>query len=449
MPRRVGGAPVQPQRQTQPRRPAARGARRRLAAPAWIHARRAVIASRAVLLSRVRLAHVGPFDDLSLSFGDAAGAPRRLVVLFGGDGVGKTSILSAIASTRPGYAVAQQRSRADDSATPLVVADWMLGTDDPARAHPLRVASPNARLDEPEDAALLRRREQSLFERRAAEGGFVLVALSGARWFSRTSVMLTTPERSVLRYDVRAAASFDDATRTDLARETKQVLSFIPVAAALARGRSTDRPDARAGAQPDAQPNGQSDGQTGARPDGRADAPSDVRLHAPSDARSHAEPHAQAARLDALDRALREVLAALLEGHGARYVGVDPLRLEPIFERADGQRVDFDDLGRSARHAIAFGALALRALASAHPSGDPRLAEGVVLIDDIEAQQPVHRQRSLPARLRAALPNVQWIVTTSSPAIALGCELADVIALRREPSSGRVELHEGPDAVLH
>ncbi|WP_437567776.1 hypothetical protein [Sorangium sp. So ce542] len=362
-----------------------------------------------MLLSRVRLAHVGPFDDLSLSFEDADGAPRRLVVLFGGDGVGKTSILSAIASTRPGYAVAQLKSRGDDGSPPLVVTDWMLGTDDPARAHPLRVASPNARLDEPEDAALLRRREQALFERRAAEGGFVLVALSGARWFSRTAIVLTTPERSILRYDVRAAASFDDATRTDLARETKQVLSFVPVAAAIARDRAKNKPEAR--------------------PDARADA--------------------QAARLGALERALREVLEALLEGHDATYVGVDPLRLEPVFERADGQRVDFDDLGRSARHTVAFGALALRALASAHPTGDPRLAEGVVLIDDIEAQQPAHRQRSLAARLRAALPNVQWIVTTSSPAFALGCDLSDVIALRREPSSGRVEPHEGPDAVLH
>ncbi|WP_437875175.1 hypothetical protein [Sorangium sp. So ce513] len=375
-----------------------------------------------MLLSRVRLAHVGPFDDLSLSFEDAAGAPRRLVVLFGGDGVGKTTILSAIASTRPGYAIAQQRSRADEGVSPLVVTDWMLGADDPVRAHPLRVASPNARLDETEDAALVRRREQSLFERRAAEGGFVLVALSGARWFSRTAIVLTTPERSILRYDVRAAASFDDATRTDLARETKQVLSFVPIAAALARD-----PTATALAR-----------------DGAAGGPA-----ASSDAPPCARPQAQPARIEALDRALREVLAELLEGHGARYVGVDPLRLEPIFERADGQRVDFDDLGRSARHAVAFGALALRALASAHPGGDPRLAEGVVLIDDIEAQQPVHRQRSLPARLRAALPNVQWIVATSSPAIALGCELSDVIALRREPSSGRVELHEGPDAVLH
>ncbi|WP_438014996.1 hypothetical protein WMF18_29460 [Sorangium sp. So ce315] len=394
-----------------------------------------------MLLSRVRLAHVGPFDHLSLSLEDAAGAPRRLVVLFGGDGVGKTSILSAIASTRPGYAIAQQRSRADEGASPLVVTDWMLGADDPARVHPLRVASPNARLDETEDAALLRRREQSLFERRASEGGFVLVALSGARWFSRTAMVLTTPERSILRYDVRAAASFDDATRTDLARETKQVLSFIPIAAALARDRATGGPDAS--------PEGQADGRADAQAHGRADAALDARPRAPSDAPPRARPQAQPARLEALDRALREVLAELLEGHGARYVGVDPLRLEPIFERADGQRVDFDDLGRSARHAVAFGALALRALASAHPGSDPRLAEGVVLIDDIEAQQPAHRQRSLPARLRAALPNVQWIVATSSPAIALGCELSDVIALRREPSSGRVELHEGPDAVLH
>lgn len=354
-----------------------------------------------MLLSRVRLAHIGPIDDLSLSFEDTAGAPRRLVVLFGGDGVGKTSVLSAIASTRPGYAVAQMKSRGDDGPSPFVVSDWMLGTDDPARAHPLRVASPNARLDEPEDAATLRRREQSLFDRRAAEGGFVLVAFSGARWFSRASVVLTAPERSVLRYDVRSTASFDDATRADLSRETKQMLSFTSIAAALARARRGGGDDA------------------------------------------------QAERFERLDDALRGVLAALLEGTSLTYVGVDPLRLEPIFEGAGGRRLDFDDLGRSARHLVAIGALTLRALAAASPGVDPRLAEGVALIDDIEAQQPLHRHRSLAARLRRALPHVQWIVTTSSPAVALGCDLSEVIALRREPSSGRVELYDGPDAVLH
>jgi hypothetical protein len=371
-----------------------------------------------VLLSRVRLVNVGPFDDLTLSFEDAAGAPRRFLVLFGGDGVGKTSLLSAIASTRPGYAVAQLRPRGEEGAPSFVVADWQLGVDDPARAHPLRVASPGAKLDEADDAGVLRRREQSLFDRRAVEGGFVLATFSGARWFSRSSVVLTTPDRSILRYDVRTAASFDDASRTDLARETKQVLSYIPVAAALSRSGAVSR-----------RPRG-----------GPAAAPGD----------GGTTPEEQAERLARIERALLEVLAALLEGTGLVVAGVDPLRLEPLFEDAGGRRIDFDDLGRSTRHVVAFGALTLRALAAAHPRvDDPRLAEGVVLVDDIEAQQPLHRQGSLASRLRRALPNVQWIATTSSPAVTLGCDPAEVVALRREPSSGRVELHEGPDAVLH
>ena len=196
------------------------------------------------------------------------------------------------------------------------------------------------------------------------------------------------------------------------------MLSFVPLAAAVARSIGAERPPAAA---------------TQTMKDGA------LRL----------SPELQAARLEALERALREVLAALLDGSGVTYLGVDPMRLEPLFESASGQRLDFDELGRSTRHLIAFGALTLRALAAGHPGCDPRLAEGVVLLDDLEAQQPQHRHRSLAARLRTALPNVQWIVTTASPAVTLGCDLSDVIALRREPASGHVELHDGPDAVLH
>lgn len=345
-------------------------------------------------LSRVRLIRVGPFDDLTLTLEDATGSPRRMIVLFGGEGVGKTSVLAAIASTRPGHAVAQLRPRGDEGAPSFVVTDWSLGDDDLARLHPLRVASPNAKLEEADDAGVLRRREQAHFERRAQEGGFVLVSFSGARWFSRTGVVLSTPERSILRYDVRGAASFDDATRTDLTRETKQVLAYTAIAAALS-------PDSR---------------------------------------------------FQEIDLALREVLATLLDGTGVTYLGVDPARLEPLFSVGSGgggRRVDLDDLGRSERHLISFGALTLRALAAAYPAAPPREAEGVALIDDVDAHQPLHRQHTLAARLRRALPRVQWILTTGSPAVALGCGLRDVIALRREPSSGRVELHEGPDAVIH
>jgi hypothetical protein len=364
-----------------------------------------------VLLAQLRLAGIGPFDDMTISFADRPGGmPRRLTVLFGGDGVGKTSILSAIASTRPGHSVAQLQGQRDappsgaaglsgrtSPGPPFVVADWILGDDDEARPHPLRIVSPNAKLDEPEGVAQLRRREQTLFDRHATEGGFVLVAFSGARWFSRTPVLLTTPDRTLWRHDVRTAATFDDATRADLARETKQVLAGISIAAALS---------ARGG-------------------------------------------KAAARRFEAMEHSMREVLAAFLDDLGFQYLGVDPIRIEPIFATGDGRQVTFDDLPRGSRHLISFGALAIRALGAAYPDKDLRGAEGVVLLDDIEVQQEIHLQRQVAAMLVRALPRVQWIVTTSSPAVAQACDASELFALRRMPESGRVELHDGAAAVMH
>jgi hypothetical protein len=350
-----------------------------------------------VLLSTIHLAGLPVLDDLTLSLEDASGSPRRLVVLFGGEGIGKTSILAAIASTRPGHAIAQGAAK-DEEPPPYCSADWFLGDDDPARPHVLRVVSPNAKLPgERDEVTLLRRREQALFDRRAAEGGFVLVAFSGARWFSRTPVLLSAPDRTVLRYDVRATANFDDATRADLARETKQVLAFAAVAAALARGEP-DEPSSR--------------------------------------------------RFAALDRALRDALAILLEGTGCAYLGTSPLRLEPVF-LLGGREVELDDLPRSVRHRVAFGALTVRALAAAYPNRDPRDAEGVVLLDDLEVQQDLRSLSGLPTLLRRALPRVQWILTTGSPQVAAACDASEVMALRRMPGSTWIELHQGTAAVMH
>ena len=111
--------------------------------------------------------------------------------------------------------------------------------------------TPGAVLEgERDDRALERRREQTLFDRRAAERGFVFIAFAGCRWFGRGPVSISMPERQLGRYDVRAPISFDDATRNDLARETKQVLCAAAIGAALAsatgRPKSTDRARRRA-----------------------------------------------------------------------------------------------------------------------------------------------------------------------------------------------------------
>jgi len=335
-----------------------------------------------------RILGLGPFDDLTISFADDAGRPKDLLVVQGGGGVGKTTLLAAIASTRPGAAVALPRQRGRDERATVVV-DYALGDDDPARPHPLRVCSPMASLGEPEAEALLRRREQAQFDRAAESGGFALVGFSSARWFSRAATVLTSPERTVLRHDPRATHAFDDGMRGDLARDTKQVLAYASVAAALA----------------------------------------------PS------EP-VHVARAEGLRHAVDTLLAPV----ELAYAGVDPGSLEPTF-RAGSQVWSFDELPTYVRHLVALGALSARALSAAYPDEDPRRAEGVVLVDDAAAHLPPHVEVALPELLRAALPRVQWVLTTSSPLVAARVDRGDVVALRRIGDG--VVAFDGADACLH
>lgn len=370
-------------------------------------------------LVNLRLCNVGVFADTTVRLGGASPAeadadddgapepvtPRQVTVLFGADGIGKTTLLTALAVTRPGYALppvpypraagAGSTSAASATVEPsFVVTEWLLGEDDPERPHPLVVASPTAVLaGEPTETAGARRREQALFDRRAqSDGGFVFVGFSGARWFSRTANMLSTPERSVLRYDVRHPASFDDPTRADLTRETKQVLAYAAIAKALAGQR------------------------------------------------------AEYIHLERFDAAVREVVDVMLEPFGFTYAGVSPTSLEPETRDRTGRVVGFDALPRPARHLVAFGALSLRALFAAYPhSEDPREREGVVAIDDVESQQDPAMLRGLVDLLRRALPNVQWILTTASTQLAMACAPGEVVALRRNDEA-RIEIGEG---ILH
>jgi hypothetical protein len=212
----------------------------------------------------------------------------------------------------------------------------------------------------------------------------VFVAFSGARWFSRATITLSAPERSILRYDVRQAASFDDPTRADLARETKQVLAYAAIAEALGHGR------------------------------------------------------AEHVRFSRFDAAVREAATIALEPFGFTYEGVAPNTLEPEVRDASGRTLPFDALPRPARHLLAFTVLPLRALFAAYPGSEaPREREGVVVIDDVESQQDPALLRVLVSVLRRALPGVQWILTTASAQLALACEAGEVVALRRD--GARVE----------
>lgn len=360
-------------------------------------------------LVRATLWRVAPFGDVEVPFTNTQDEPRLVTVVHGGAGVGKTSLLTAIACTRPGHAVVPSslRPMPGGGNTPAHAwCDWQLGDDDVDRPHPLRVVSPHAPHDPKDDAATLRRREQALFDRRAKEGGFVCLAFPSTRWFSRQSVSLHAPLRSVVRYDVRSTTPMDDANRYDLTRETKLALAYAAVSSALAPSSHRERVQARR----------------------RSAVWRDTRL---------------------LGTAMHETVNAFVQLAGFHYEGLDAVSLEPLFSAETTPRIPFDALPNRARHLVAFAALTVRALWAAYPETDPRTAQGVVAIDDAELRQDHEVLTRLVPTLRTALPRVQWILTTASSELAAACDADEVLALRRFPDEPRVELFNGNQAQTH
>lgn len=350
-------------------------------------------------LLQARLSGVGPFRDEVFPFHDGSGAPSAVTTIVGTGGVGKTTLLSAIASTRPGHAVVASglASSAEADAAPFAVCDWTLGADDPERPHPLRITTPTTLTRGFDDDAVevLRRREQAHFDKRARDGGFALLSFPATRWFSRTPLHLQAPARSVGRYDVRSAANFDDATRSDLTRDIKQALAYADIAAALAQGGG-DR--------------------------GRG--------------------------LALLGTAMRRTVSAALAATEFGYLGLDAQSLEPMFSFGTARARRFEALPTACRHLVGFAALSVRTLWAAYPGADPTLSEGTVLIDEVDAGLEASVAGAALSALSAALPNVQWIVTTSSSVLASARGASDVIALRRAADDS-VELHMGSSALTH
>jgi hypothetical protein len=354
-------------------------------------------------LLRAWLVGLGPFEKLAVPFVDEDGKPRLVTVIHGGGGVGKSSLLAAIGTTRPGHCVAQSprvearpRPNPEAAAQAHVACDWLLGQDDPLRPHPLRIGSPNVRLSATEEEEAFRRREQLLFDRIAADGGFAFLAISGTRWFSRQPIAFSAPARTIARYDVRSAMGSEDPSRADLARETKQALAYAAIAPALAGAKDLAE-----------------------------------------------------RRFDLLGEAMQSVVTTLLEPLGFIYRGIDPFSFEPLFTGPFGRTFAFDALPTRARHLASMAALSVRTLWAAYPTRDPRESEGVITIDDVDLHQDAVTAQALVPAFRSALPEVQWILTTTSPLVAASCDVREVLALRRLPELDQVELFAGSEARTH
>jgi hypothetical protein len=337
-----------------------------------------------VRLIALRLVGQKALGELSLPFAQTHGddespEPAPVTVVLGAGGTGKSALVAALSSTRPGNTTTLTR-RARDEDPGFAVARYRIFEEDPTREALLVLASPQAVLDETDADSLARRRDQAAVDKLAQQGGFAFQTIPSVRWFSRTPVMLSAPDRAVFRHDARATVPLDDATRADLCRETKQVIVFASVSAALLR-----------------------DG------DGR-------------------DPRGWLA----FEVTLREALEAIVPLTHHRFLGACPTTFEPLFlEVGSGAHVPFDDLPTSAKHMIAFVALPLRTLAAAAPERHPAHVEAVVVIDDAELHVPTAALPALPAALHRALPKVQWILTTGASELADGVGPEARLVLRR------------------
>lgn len=348
-------------------------------------------------LTQLRLKNVGPFDDVTLPFTDEQGEPRQVTVIQGESGAGKTTLLGAIAHTRPGLCATPPRAR--EGVPSFVVARYRLGMDDPARPHDLVVASPAADLGEAATEASIRKREQAHFDKQAESRGFCVIPLSAARWASRVAAVGATPDRPLSAMEHRAHATFDDATKADLAREVKQALVNAVTGAALRAFQARD---------PKAEP----------------------------DRRN-------------LDEAYRRTLTALLAEGDATFEGIDSQSFEPLFRDPGGRVVTFDELPFSAKARVLLGTVVLRRLSLAYPGRDPLVCEGIALVDAVDLHLPLARQREIVHVLRTTFPRLQLVLTTQSPLVVEGCAHDERIVLSRDLETGQLAVTHGPSTVLH
>ncbi|MET0413623.1 MAG: hypothetical protein ABW217_20105 [Polyangiaceae bacterium] len=337
----------------------------------------------------VRLLCPSSLGDFHVSFAGEDGNPRPVTLIYGGPGSGKTTVLAAIAGTRPGYAASLSPRSSD--APCFARCEWLSGIDEPDHAHGLAVYSPNAPDGfRPKDPASSR--EAVFFDRLARDGGFVFVSFAAVRWFSKAPLMLSTPERTVLRYDVRASEPFDDASRNDLTRDVKQTLTYAAVVRVL--------------------------------------------------------PQREDARHRVLGEFMSQLIDDLAQLSGYRYAELDPATLEPSFVTPSGQALRFDAIPSALKHAVAFGALTVRALWAAYPGVAPAHSQAVVAIDEIELHQDATLASALIDVLTRHLPNVQWVITTRSSAL-LGCRDADEILALGPVEQRGVAIYDGSDARVH
>jgi predicted ATP-binding protein involved in virulence len=135
--------------------------------------------------------------------------------------------------------------------------------------------------------------------------------------------------------------------------------------------------------------------------------------------------------------AVREAVTALLPGY--HDLKVQRLGLRMTLKKPDGVEVSVDQLSDGEKGLLALGGDLARRLSIAGAASSAKDVHGVALIDEIELHlHPKWQREVIPALLRA-FPGCQFIVTTHSPQVLSDVRPEQILVLHRDAAGVRVE----------
>jgi hypothetical protein len=356
-------------------------------------------------ITRLLIENLRAIERLDLKLADAAGEPRRRVVLIGANGAGKSTILDAVAHAFKSL----ETDWLGSGATPLGAAD-VRNVEDPSLEH----AAPRRRGVIALDAVLSddeRRADRRTYPEAPAAGSLRFEIGAGSNSF-------LSDEGDLFQEGADLLDRRDQSSEVDIAQDQDDLpMSFEgPARAALSEARAPC-----------------------------ILLPADRGVLEPSDDLTLREIRAFDARIGCLSRARQRFapIAALLalasvakDGEEARSVErmwkvlakYFPALPTPVahsdglvlrFRNERGASVPLTALSEGERAVLLiFGELALRS---------PK-AGGLVLIDELEQHLHPRWQRAALEALVALLPSSQFIFTTQSPYLA-ACAPDDVLEL--------------------
>lgn len=328
-------------------------------------------------LQRLRLENVGPFDDQTFEFN------RGWNVLFGDNGVGKSSVLKAIA-----VGICGQEAR-------------------PYARQLIKVGRPKATIT------------------------FDIASETDGKVLTRTYIT------NLLRAGV--GAEVESIPTRALEAENLLSLGFPPLRAA-GGNKITDshvgemeRPDAV-----DLLPL-----LTG-EPDVRLDKLKNWIIERDHIGKSDVSEEVKS-RTKRLIEDFFEVIRELTPGVDLELSEIDVPRKRVMVKTPDGV-IPIDYVSQGTSSLISWIGVLLRRLFEMYSDQDePRKQYALVLVDELDAHMHPQWQQQLPRRLRHLFPSAQVIATTHSPLLVPSLEPGEIFALRRDPLSHRV-LVEKPTA---